>query len=174
MQIDDEMIGLTLTELALNVLFALVLLNPLNRGPDLKMEMEELKRKNEVCDKALADVGDRLSKMTAELKSCNEERAHLKSTMRPSCGEPQYGRMEYLFTAVVMDSKTYSISGTVYSYSELLQRFKGERNKASRIGCVARVKVAWRIGLDLDEFNAGHQKLQQEFYTTVIGVSRQE
>jgi len=168
MQGDEAIVGLTLTELALNILFGSVLLISLHRVPDQATELAALRKQHE--DDVLRHEKDTqlLTQTSAALEALKKEREDLRSSMKPSCGEARYGRRKFVFAATVVDGTTYAVDGISYSYPRLLKRFRSDLDEGVRLGCVPRVKVSWKGGIDLKNFNSGLQRLNQEFYTVVI------
>lgn len=170
--IRNDVVGLTLAEIALVLLFGFLVL----LLPSYARLSRELKTRSAPDLRALQM---KLAEATAEnerLKLENEQfraemattRRHLRSEQIPSCAE--INGADWLFTAVILGSDAYGVSGHQYTLQSLLQTYSGPLAEAQAEGCKQRVKVYYGKDVSLPEYYSALRQLEDYFYDKKLGA----
>ncbi len=164
-----DIVGLTLAEIALVVLFSFVAIfipaySRLSRklrayhAPDVA-----------TLQSALKTAADENEKLKAEIES---SRRNLRSAAVPTCAE--LNKADWLFTAVIRGPDSYEADGVAYSLSELLRRYSSDLSEASEEGCRHRVKLYYGRQVNLADYDYALRRIEQHFYDLKLGEEPQE
>jgi regulator of replication initiation timing len=159
-----DIVGLTLAEVALVLLFAfLVLFVPAYARLNRRV------KQSGVVD--VANLKTDLKNAIAEnerLKSqIDKSRRNLRSAAMPTCAE--LNKADWLFTAVIRGADVYEVNGNKYSLNTLLQAYAAELSEASKNGCRHRVKLYYGKDVSLPEYDFALRKIEQSFYDLKLG-----
>lgn len=160
----DIIVGLTLAEIALVLLFSFLALfipaySRLNRKVKLNGSIDVAKLQTDLKNATAAN--DRLK---AEIE---KSRRNLRSAAVPSCAE--LNNADWLFTAVIRGSDAYEVNGNRYSLRTLLQTYAPELSEANKNGCRHRVKLYYGKDVSLPEYDSALRKVEQYFYDLKLG-----
>jgi hypothetical protein len=159
-----DIVGLTLAEVALVLLFSfLVLFVPayarLNRRIKQSGAVDVAKLQTDLTN-ALAEN----ARLKAEI---DKSRRNLRSAAMPTCAE--LNKADWLFTAVIRGADVYEVNGNKYSLDRLLQTYATELSEANKNGCRHRVKLYYGKDVSLTEYDYALRKIEQSFYDLKLG-----
>jgi hypothetical protein len=160
----DIIVGLTLAEIALALLFSfLVLFVPaytrLNRKLKLYRTVDVVKLQNDLKNATATNES-----LKAEI---DKSRRNLRSAAMPTCAE--LNKADWVFTAVIRGSDAYEVNGNRYSLSTLLQTYATELSEAKKNGCRHRVRLYYGKDVSLPEYDSALRKVEQYFYDLKLG-----
>lgn len=166
---DDQTVTLTLVELSLFLVFSILFLWITEAHPEESVEdIDEIKRELELTKNRLSSLEQENEILKENLKKLEAQQDKL-STRKPGCDEPDFGRQDYLFTAVVYGKDKFEIGGNLLRFDQIEERFREQNARAERLGCVHLIRLAFRKGLDADTYHVARQRLGRRYYPKPVG-----
>jgi hypothetical protein len=161
----DIVVGLTLAEIALALLFSfLALFIPayarLNRKLKLYSAVDVYKLQNDLKSATVTN-----ETLRAEI---DKSRRNLRSAAIPACAE--LNSSDWVFTAIIRGSDIYEVNGNKYSLNGILQTYATELSEAKKNGCRHRVKVYYDRNVSLLEYDSALRRVEQYFYDLKLGA----
>jgi hypothetical protein len=166
-----DIIGYTLAELALALLFAFILISlhsreRLTKGVSgLESEVRDLNRQL-IQAKQESDVLKRQVPAKGSVAKIS-----LRSSAPPSCIEIGL-TSEPLFTTVIRGRDSFDVNGSSFTLSELLARFNQDVSAARATGCFHSIKLMVSPTLGAADYDFALRKIEQNFYTKKLGLAR--
>ena len=164
--IRTDMLGWTLAELALALLFALLAAFI----PSYRAEIERIKKleaasKNEI---SAADA-EKLRQENAALRAEFEaSRKNLRSKIMPPCSELDKNSGT-LFTATVTSRNSFEIGGKTLTMDGILRKYADQIADAKKRGCVQQVRIYFSSGMSAGDLDYATKRLGGTFYQTSLG-----
>lgn len=179
--IKSDLLGWTLAEIALALLFALLaafapsyrnvamrnkgLEEEIKNAASLAAENDRLRAENLALQSELAAL--RLE--NAELRSMSvAPRSDLKSIVLPSCAELNKNS-DWLFTATVIAEDSFEINGRALTLAGIRKEFAEQLADAKKQGCVQRIHVSFEEGMSAQVYDSALKGLRRWFYPTSLG-----
>lgn len=167
----SDIIGYTLAEIALVLLFAIVavFLPPYSKA---SQQLKEVDKANREVAKQREEVR-LLKNQLAELqtRSANEPRAaDLKSKQTPSCKELGI-ESGFLFTTTITSADTYVVNGEYVNSDQLRNMFREALNVAASKQCKESVRVLYSARVSTAEYDEALRKIEQLFYVSRGGLA---
>ena len=156
MEHSETILGLTLAELSLFIVFSMTLLFVIQSRD--KTDKEDLQETLAQMQKEKELLEEKLETERTQLRNLK-----LRSAAKPSCTNERFG-MDILFDTVVVAKREFNISGDRYTFRQLRRRYSKQLNEAEKLGCVHRVRVSFRQVLDADAYNDSLKALDTLFY----------
>lgn len=167
--IRTDLLGWTLAELALALLFALLAVF----GPSFGAEVRRIKLLEAQSKNAISAA--EAEKLRAENLALREEidasRKNLKSRITPPCAELDKNS-SWLFTATVRSRDSFGIAGKTLSMQEILREYAKPLADAKKRGCVQQVHVNFQAGISAGDFDYAFRRLGSYFYPASLGEER--
>jgi hypothetical protein len=159
-----DIVGLTLAEIALVLLFSFVALFV----PAYARLNHKLKQAGATDVVRLqADLKNATAANETLKAEIEKSRKNLRSAAMPTCAE--LDKADWLFTVVIRGSDVYEVSGNRYAINDLLQTYSKEIAQANKDGCRHRVKVYYGKDISLPEYDYALRKIEQYFYDLKLG-----
>jgi hypothetical protein len=168
---EAEIVGLTLAELSLVLLFAFLAITMASRS-HLQERVDQLAKDDLVARRELSDARNRLQvlqKHDGILPEPKRLAARLRSSALPSCVEIGT-EQDWLFTTVIRGRDAYEIEGHVLGLADVLARFDGEIASAKLAGCVPTIKVMLSATIGAADYDFALRQIEQHFYTKKLGI----
>jgi len=173
MERQEDILGLTLSELAFFIVLVLLLLplirNAVATGPenpppvDITIENNRLKEENS----ELRESSDLKAQANLELKErlrVSQKEKPLTSRQTPTCIE--FGiATGFLFRADIVGIDKYFVNRESVSLSQLRSRFSSDIAQASDVGCRHSIEVSYLEGMGVSDYRKSLDELQDFFYT---------
>ena len=163
-----DIVGLVLAEIALVLLFSFLAV--------MVPAYASLKRTSAanphptIDTRALEAQLDKLLKENALLKSeIRADRPNLRSSALPSCAELHNNQSDWLFTAIIDGTDEFQIGAKEYSLNELLEAYANPLAQANKEGCIQRIKIFYRSGMSVSEYDAALRRIEEHFYALKLG-----
>ena len=161
-----DIVGLTLAEVALVLLFSfLVLFVPAYARLSRRVEQSGAGAVN--VAKLQTDLKNALAENARLKAEIDKSRPNLRSAAMPTCAE--LNKADWLFTAVIRGADAYEVNDKTYSLGTLLQAYAPELSDASKNGCRHRVKLYYGKNVSLPEYDFALRKIEQSFYDLKLG-----
>jgi uncharacterized coiled-coil protein SlyX len=167
----SDIIGYTLAEIALVLLFALVAVF-LPSYSKASKQLKEVEKANRQVAEQREEVR-LLKSQLAELqtRTADEPRAaDLKSKQTPSCKELGVDT-GFLFTATITSADTYVVNGQEVNSDQLRNMFRDALNVAARKQCKESVRVFYSARVSTAEYDEALRKIEQLFYVSRGGLA---
>ena len=169
----NDIIGYTLAEIALALLFVVVLLG-IGSQSALRATAEQARKDAlEAAERALEaeerarraeSSADTQRRIADDLREELERLLGLRSGARPPCSEVGVAEGDWLFSVQILAADLYSLEGEVLSMDGLRSMFDGQLNLAEQRDCVYRVEAMAAPTLPLPVYLAGLRRLEGLFY----------
>lgn len=146
----DGIIGYTLAEIAFLLLF-IFLANFLVSDRPTRQEVENLQNELILTQERLEEL------LSPAIPPCIQKKLERKS-----------GGIGYLFTVLIQGRDRFLIDGKIYSYKEILKKYRKDLDAAKNTGCVHSIYIKCIDGLDAQDYIAALTKLHLDFYYTIL------
>ena len=165
-----DLLGWTLAELALALLFALLAIFGSSYRAELKrIRLLEAQSKNVIP----AAESERIRAENIALKEQLEaSRKNLKSKITPPCSELDKNSGP-LFTVTVYSRDSFGVGGKKFSMEGILKEYAGPLADAKKRGCVQQVRVNFQAGISAGDFDYAFRRLGSNFYPASLGEIRE-
>lgn len=165
-----DIVGWTLAELALVLLFALIaIMVPAYSRMQKRAEASAL---DESSKSSLQLEVAHLHQENVQLQASLEaSRRGLRSSAKPSCLELGKGP-DYLFTVTIKLDGGYEVLGQRYSIDGLLSAYRSPLEEADRNRCAQRIRVSYEPGVGTSEYYSSLQLLSEHFFIKPVGPRR--
>jgi len=169
-----DIVGLTLAEVALTLLYAIVgLWLPARTGGDETQALRErgvaLQGEIRKLERTVGDQEEKLAEKQRTIDQFSAPRPGCRSRAAPSCAETGFSP-RLLFTTVIRGSDSYEVAGRIVSVREILTAFEPEIAAAKQAECVHRIGVAVSRDLGGVDYDAALRRMEQYFYLRKLGV----
>jgi hypothetical protein len=163
------MLGWTLAELALALLFALLAaFVPSYRAKVVRLERLEAGSKKSL---PAADI-ENLRKRNADLQSEIEaSRKNLKSRITPSCAELDKNS-GWLFSATVTSRDSFEIDGETLALDGILKKYADQLADAKRRGCIQQARIYFDPSISAADLDYAYERLRMRLYLDYLGERR--
>jgi len=163
------MLGWTLAELALALLFALLAAFI----PSYRAEVERVRRleaasKNELSATDAEKIREENIALRLEIES---SRKNLKSKITPPCAELDKSS-GWLFTATITSRNSFEIEGKTLALDGILKKYADQLADAKKRGCVQQVHIYFMSGISAGDFDYATKRLGAYFYPASLGEWR--
>jgi hypothetical protein len=168
-----DIVGYTLAELALALLFAFIVITLPSRLRVQKTN-SELQNKVQNLNAQVAlfrQENDDLKRRSITKSPVFPAKTILRSTAPPSC--VQIGLTnETLFTMVIRGRDSFEVNQTLYGLSGLLAKFDQDVSAARAAGCFHSIKVLVSPTLGAGDYDFALRQIEQSFYTKKLGLAQ--
>lgn len=154
----EDILGISMGELSLLLLFSFLLMN-------LLLEENRLKEK-EVPEKGKLTIESVASKSCKNL-GCADKPKELKSKLTPSCHETGFQK-GYYGTIHITQRGIYKLNGVDYDYTRLHKLIKEDLDNAKIHECVLRLNVSYNDDMSARDLDYSLKKLEKHFYARRI------
>jgi hypothetical protein len=165
-----DIVGLTLAEIALVLLFCLATLIPGIRKTesgliDLGKQVQNLKKKAAQDAQTIAHLRDENRELEGKFGA---SRPGLRSRATPSCSE--LGKAAgWLFAAVIRGRDSYEVNGDTMSLRDLLFANSEALKSAREGGCHHSIQLYYGAGVSGIDYDYALRRIEEYFYTKKMG-----
>jgi hypothetical protein len=165
----QSVIGFTEAELGLFVAVLLIALYTVSpAAPKLPGDMVTVPRDSlDFLNNRIDTLAAQTALLTAQVDTLRNRR----SKQRPSCKEKGIIG-DFLLDIVVLGPNRYAVNTRELAFKELMALVKTQIDQAASVGCVHSVRVQYRAGIPVDDYDAALKPIQQYFYATLAGRVR--
>lgn len=168
MERQEDILGLTLSELAFFIVLVLLLwplignLGATEPEPPEVLSKEDLQEENSKLKESL-DLKEQENLRLKERVRVFQEKEGLRSKQKPSCIESGIA-LGFLFRADIVDLNKYDVNGELVSLSQLLSRFDSDIAEAREMGCTHSIEVSYIEGMGASDYQKSLGELRETFY----------
>jgi predicted nuclease with TOPRIM domain len=165
-----DIVGFTLAEIALVILFAvLVLFLPQkerqeNEAQAFRQRIKSLEETQSVLRQQIASLEKEREQLRQRFQS---PRADLRSKAIPTCFE--IDKTDWLFSVTIRRNSVFEISGKDMTLNDLLKSYDTQIKSAKAKGCIHRVQVFYDPEISAAEYDTGLRRLEAWFSTAKKG-----
>ena len=158
----DDVLGLTLAEVGLFVVFILLLVGLTK--PDLAEKLRGAEEMIRTLDMRLNHARANWAAARERIRFLQGQLQELQSPQRPSCREAGVAD-GFLFSLTIEGRQRLRLAGgQLFTFPELLEFFRSDLEDANRGRCVHAISVSYIPDVSIDAYDAALRELEQHFY----------
>ncbi|SRR5216684_3441107 len=161
-----DIVGFTLAEIALVILFAVLVLFLPQKGTQ-ENEVQALKQKIKSLEESESALKQRIASLEKERQRFQSPRADLRSKAVPTCFE--IDKTDWLFSVIIRRNDVFEISGKEMSLSDILKSYDSQMKSAKAKGCMHRIQVFYDPEISITDYDTGLRRLEAWFSTAKRG-----
>jgi len=158
----NDIIGYTLAEIALLLLFAIIAIF-LPKYSTLSAHLRAQTASRLLLEKEVAALKEQL----ALVKPPGASPAGLRSRQMPSCIERKLASGP-IFSAVALSNGKYRVGGEELTASEIRSRFAEQIADADKHECRQRIQLGYSTGMSAEQFVQAQVQMENWFYVSKI------
>jgi hypothetical protein len=172
-----DILGLTLAELSLVVLFAFLALALPSRSR-LQRATARLSAENKHLSSEISTLQEQLSAertarqaLVAEIEKVGStsKSTNLRSTAPPTCVEKGVAT-EWLATMVIRGRDQFEVNGRVIALNEVLEQFAPQLSAGRNAGCFHTARIFVGRNVSAADYDTALRRVEQHVYTRKFGL----
>ena len=165
-----DIVGLTLAELALALLFCLLatLAPSFVKAQKAALAQGEQAKEKEVLEKRVGDLERENAVQRSRLQIASRQ---LRSVAAPSCFELGKAN-DWLFDTTVRGRDAYQVNQQTLTLDAVLNAYSSDLGFATENGCKQRIRTYYGIGVPGIDYDYALRRIEEHFYTKKMGPER--
>jgi hypothetical protein len=164
-----DIVGFTLAEIALVILFALLVIFLPQREREAN-EAKALQARIKNLEESESALKRQVASLEAERQRFQSSRPDLKSKAIPTCFE--IDKTEWLFSVTIRGNDEFEITGKEMTLNDILKNYETQMKSAKAKGCIHRVQVFYGPKVSTPDYDSGLRRLEAWFSTAKRGQAR--